>query len=80
MHGADGSGLPNGLGDLTAAEAVMRTFRVKQGESHATRIPPNPMASLHEYIRPHLFLVEQYFSAKLNEQSTLAAKEEDMIE
>ena len=43
--------------DLIEAANVARVF--KQGESHATRIPPEPMASLREYTRLHLFFIEQ---------------------
>lgn len=43
--------------DLIDAANVARVF--KQGESHATRIPPEPMASLREYTRLHLFFIEQ---------------------
>jgi len=43
--------------DLIDAASAARVF--KQGESHATRIPPEPMASLREYTRLHLFFVEQ---------------------
>lgn len=42
--------------DLKDAYNIAKVF--KQGESHATRIPPEPMASLREYTRLHLFFVE----------------------
>jgi hypothetical protein len=42
--------------DLKDAYNIAKVF--KQGESHATRIPPEPIASLLEYTRLHLFFVE----------------------
>jgi transposase len=42
--------------DLKDAYNVAKVF--KQGESHATRIPPEPIASLREYCRQHLFFVQ----------------------
>jgi transposase len=43
--------------DLVDAVNVARVF--KNGDSHASRIPPEPMASLREYTRLHLFFIEQ---------------------
>jgi transposase len=43
--------------DVQDAANVARVF--KNGDSHASRIPPEPMASLREYSRLHLFFVEQ---------------------
>lgn len=42
--------------DLLDAASVAQVF--KNGESHASRLPPEPLASLREYTRLHLFLVE----------------------
>ncbi len=42
--------------DLKDAYIIAKVF--KQGESHASRIPPEPLASLREYTRLHLFFVE----------------------
>jgi transposase len=43
--------------DVQDAANIARVF--KNGDSHASRIPPEPMASLREYSRLHLFFVEQ---------------------
>jgi transposase len=43
--------------DLQDAANIAHVF--KNGDSHASRIPPEPMASLREYSRLHLFFVEQ---------------------
>jgi len=54
---AGGTGTRKRRNDLQAAFLVAKVF--KQGESHASRIPPEPLATLREYTRLHLFFVEQ---------------------
>ena len=54
---AQGTGTRKTHNDLKAAYLIAKVF--KQGESHATRIPPEPIASLREYTRLHLFFAEQ---------------------
>ena len=53
---ARGTGTRKTHNDLKDAYTVAKVF--KQGESHASRIPPEPLASLREYTRQHLFFVE----------------------
>ena len=53
---ARGTGTRKTHNDLQAAYLIAKVF--KQGESHASRIPPEPIASLREYTRLHLFFVE----------------------
>jgi transposase len=53
---ARGTGTRKTKHDLKDAYLIAKVF--KQGESHATRIPPEPLASLREYTRQHLFFVE----------------------
>lgn len=52
-----GTGTRKKRNDLQAAFLVAKVF--KQGESHASRIPPEPLATLREYTRLHLFFVQQ---------------------
>jgi transposase len=54
---ARGTGTRKTHNDRHAAYLIAKIF--KQGESHATRIPPEPIASLREYTRLHLFFAEQ---------------------
>jgi transposase len=54
---AGGTGTHKKRNDLQAAFLVAKIF--KQGESHASRIPPEPLATLREYTRLHLFFVQQ---------------------
>ena len=52
---AGGTGTRKKRNDLQSAFLVAKVF--KQGESHASRIPPEPLATLREYTRLHLFFV-----------------------
>jgi transposase len=52
-----GTGTRKKRNDLHSAFLVAKVF--KQGESHASRIPPEPLATLREYTRLHLFFVQQ---------------------
>jgi hypothetical protein len=54
---AQGTGTRKTHNDLKTAYLIAKVF--KQSESHATRIPPEPIASLREYTRLHLFFAEQ---------------------
>jgi transposase len=54
---AGGTGTRKTRNDLQAAYLIAKIF--KQGESHASRIPPEPLATLREYTRLYLFFVEQ---------------------
>jgi hypothetical protein len=54
---AGGTGTRKTRNDLQSAFLVAKVF--KQGESHASRIPPEPLATLREYTRLHLFFVQQ---------------------
>jgi transposase len=54
---AGGTGTRKKRNDLQSAFLVAKVF--KQGESHASRIPPEPLATLREYTRLHLFFVQQ---------------------
>ena len=54
---AGGTGTRKTRNDLQSACLVAKVF--KQGESHASRIPPEPLATLREYTRLHLFFVQQ---------------------
>ena len=53
---ARGTGTRKTHNDLKAAYLIAKVF--KQGESHASRIPPEPIASLREYARLHFFFVK----------------------
>jgi len=53
---ARGTGTRKTKNDLKDAYTIAKVF--KQGESHASRIPPEPLASLREYTRLHCFCVE----------------------
>ena len=53
---AGGTGTRKTVNDLKAAFLIAKVF--KQGESHASRVPPEPLASLREYTRLHFFFVK----------------------
>lgn len=54
--GARRTGTRKTHNDLKAAYLIAKLF--KQGDSHASRVPPEPLASLREYTRLHFFFVK----------------------